>query len=193
MARGKKRNRKPKKHVYFSKGKRRHGARRGSTVIHANLSGIKKSLAGGKPVLYTALGGLVARALYGLGCKYTPTTDPRLIGAGAVLATILAGIAISGKKAVAIPLAVGAAGMGVIDMFADEIAKAVPATHPEVAQAILTGVGKPMYALPVATFPLDTGAATTDVALSGYYPNQFGMGERLPNQFGIGDTDMVYY
>jgi len=196
MAR-KRKSRGKKRIVRVTRGRAaRKGRRRGATKLTLNLTGLKRAVGGGKPVIFTLLGAILARVMYGVGMKYMPDQDPRLVGAGAVAATIAAGILASGKIAVAGPIAVGAAGMGLLDMFADQIAGAVPATSPEIAQAIAGGVGRPVYQAALPPMPLNGGALPSpdvvpdQAGLTGYFPNQYGMGE--PNQYGFGDVDMIY-
>ena len=187
-----------------SSRRRRSSRRRSGGKLGLNLTGIKSALGGGKPVAYTLAGALLARVLYGLGVKAAPTTDPRLVGALAILATVVGGIAISGKRAIAVPLAVGAAGVGLMDLFSAEIAKMFP-SQPEIQAAVVQGVGKQLYALPAAGTTQSAAASAgllntlnpADTGMSDL-PDGYGFGASdqpvgyYPDQFGLGDADLIY-
>lgn len=194
MARKKRSGKRKHRILHYSKGRRTRSGRRGSGSIRLSVAGVKKALGGGAPVLFTAGGAVAARAAYGLLGKYAPTMDAKLRAALSVIGTIAGGMLISHKARTVAPLAIGAAVIGLVDLLSDELGNSLAASQPEMAQAIALGM-KGQAALPAAAVvPLTAGALPSpdvNAEVSGYYPDQFGVGE--PDQYGFGDVDMVYY
>jgi len=118
--------------------------RRTANKVKLSLAGLKKALPI-EGILYTAAGGLLARAAYGYVQENMQSLDSNIAKVVGVAAPVVAAIGLSGKMKVVGPVALGAAGMAIMDVAAKEAATFIAEHSPGAASAVYMGMGGAGY------------------------------------------------
>jgi len=119
-------------------GKKHHRSSSGSGKVGINASGLKRTLSNSAMAV---VGALAARAAYGFAVKLAPDLDDKVRIAGGIVVPIIAGIALSGKLPLTMAVANGALGVAAADLLGDTIGDQLAADAPEVANAMVSGIG----------------------------------------------------